>query len=71
MDHQITTEDREFMRWLESKECERYWDKDENGEKVILRSGWDRAYEEYNRINGLKEKTENDLKVCGTLYHRE
>ncbi len=60
-----------FMRWLESKECERYWDKDENGEKVILRSGWDRAYEEYNRIKGLKEKTENDLKVCGTLCHRE
>ena len=71
MDHQITTEDMEFMRWLESKECERYWDKDENGEKVILRSGWDRAYEEYNRIKGLKGKSENDLKVCDTIYHIE
>ena len=66
MDRQITTEDREFMRWLESKECERYWDKDENGEMVILRSGWDRAYEEYNRIKDLKGKSENDLKVCDT-----
>ena len=71
MDHQITTEDREFMRWLDSKECERYWDKDENGEKVILRSGWDRAYEEYTRIKGLEGKSENDLKVCDTTYHIE
>ena len=66
MDRQITTEDREFTRWLESKECERYWDKDENGEMVILRSGWDRAYEEYNRIKDLKGKSENNLEVCDT-----
>ena len=71
MDHQITTEDREFMRWLESKECERYWDTDEKGDKVILRSGWDRAYEEYIRIKGLKGKSENDLNVCDTIYHIE
>ena len=62
MDHQITNEDREFMRWLESKECERYWDKDENGEKVILRSGWDRAYEEYNRIKKLGDEFKKGLK---------
>jgi hypothetical protein len=63
MDHQITNEDREFMRWLESKECERYWDTDENGEKVILRSGWDRAYEEYNRIKeSLAMNLKKDLK---------
>ena len=43
----------------------------ENGEMVILRSGWDRAYEEYNRIKGLKGKSENDLKVCDTTYHIE
>ena len=71
MDHQITTEDREFMRWLDSKECEQYWDKDENGEMVILRSGWDKAREEYNRIKGLKGKSENDLKVCDKTYHIE
>ena len=63
MGRQITTEDREFMRWLESKECERYWDTDENGEKVILRSGWDRAYEEYNRIKeSLAMNLKKDLK---------
>ena len=71
MDHQITTEDKEFMRWLDSKECERFWDKDENGEMVILRSGWDKAREENNRIKGLKGKSENDLKVCDTTYHIE
>ena len=71
MDHQITDEDREFMIWLDCKECEQYWDKDENGEKVILRSGWDKAHEEYNRIKGLKGKSENDLKVCDTTYHIE
>ena len=50
MEHQITTEDKEFMRWLDSKEGERFWEMDDQGEMVILRSGWDRAYEEYNRI---------------------
>ena len=71
MDHQLTAEDKEFMRWLDSKECERFWEMDEKGEMVILRPGWDRAYEEYKRIKGLKDKTEKDLKVYGTLYHIE
>ena len=65
MDH-ITQIERVFMTWLDSKECELFWDKDGNGERVILRSGWDKAQEEYNRIKGLKEKSENDLKVCDT-----
>ena len=43
MDNQLTTEDLEFMRWLDGKDAKTYWDKDENGEKVILRSGWDLA----------------------------
>ncbi len=55
MDHQITAEDPEFMRWLDSKECDQYWDKDENGENVILRSGWEKAQEKHNRVNGFKE----------------
>ena len=48
MDHQITTEVREFMRWLDSKEGERFWEMDEKGEGVILRAGWIRALTEYN-----------------------
>ena len=71
MEHQITTEDKEFMRWLDSKDGERFWEMNDEGERVILRPGWDRAQAEYNQIKGLKEKSENDLKVCGTLYHRE
>ena len=55
MDNQLTTEDLEFMRWLDGKDAETYWDKDENGEKVILRSGWDKAMDEYNRIKGLEK----------------
>ena len=62
MDNQLTAQDMEFMRWLDNKDAEAYWDKDENGEKVILRSGWDKAQIEYNRIKGLKENSENNLK---------
>ena len=54
---------RNFVRWLDSEEGEEFWDLDVHGERVILRSGWDRALAEYNRIQGLKEKKENDLKV--------
>ncbi len=43
MDHKISTDDIEFMRWLDSKEAETFWDRDENGENKILRSGWDLA----------------------------
>ena len=59
----ITIEDMEFVRWLDSKEAEKFWDRDENGETVILRLGWDLAQKEYNRIKGLKEKSKNDLKL--------
>ena len=59
----IKPEDLEFIRWLESKEAEQFWDRDENGETVILRLGWDLAQKEYNRIKGLKWNSENDLKV--------
>ena len=41
----------EFVRWLDSKECEQYWEKNEKGEKSqILRAGWARAQTEYDRI---------------------
>ena len=72
MDYKLTTEDNEFARWLDSKECEHYWETDENGERVILRAGWDKAQAEYNRIKGsFVVNLEKDLKECGTLYHRE
>ena len=50
MEHQLTADDIEFMRWLDSKEGEQYWDRDDKGEKVILRPGWDMAQIQYNQI---------------------
>ncbi len=62
MDCQITTEYLESMRWLDSKVPEQYWEKDETGEKVILRSGWRKAQTEYNRIKSVKGNYDNELK---------
>ena len=53
MDNTITDEDIQFMRWLDSKECEHYWIKNDQGEKVILREGWDEALKEYNKMKPL------------------
>ena len=39
----LKQEDLEFVRWLDSKEAEQFWDRDENGEKQILRKGWEKA----------------------------
>ena len=63
MDNQLTAQDLEFMRWLDGKDAESYWDKDEHGEKVILRSGWEKAQIEYNRIKGLEKIQKSDLKT--------
>ncbi len=52
MDHRITAEIDEFMRWLERNDCEHYWEKDEKGEKVILRSGWGKAEQDNDEIKG-------------------
>ncbi len=59
----LKLEDMEFVRWLDSKEAEQFWDRDANGETVILRLGWEKAQIEYNRTKGLKENSENDLKL--------
>ena len=59
----LKLEDIEFVRWLDSKEAEKFWDRDENGETVILRLGWDLAKKEYDLLKGLKENSENDLKL--------
>ena len=59
----IKPEDMEFLRWLESKEAEEFWDLNEHGEKQILREGWEKAQIEYDRIKGLKGNSEIDLKV--------
>ncbi len=55
MDHQITAEALEFMRWPDSKDGEQHWETDEKGEMMILRSGWDKAGQNYDRFKGFKE----------------
>ena len=35
----ITVEDMEFVRWLDSKEADQFWGRDENGQTIILRLG--------------------------------
>ena len=56
MEHSsITKEDLEFLIWLDSKENEKFWVKDENGEKDLLNDGWDKAQEEYKRIKQIAD----------------
>ena len=63
MDRQVTTEDKEFMKWLDSKEGERFWEMNDEGGTVILRPGWYKAQAEYNRIKeSLSVNLEKDLK---------
>ena len=53
----------EFITWLDSKEGEPYWEKDEKGEKSqILRAGWARAQIEYDRIKQEQEQNEQNKK---------
>ena len=58
----LKPEDLEFIRWLDSKEAERFWERDENGETVILRLGWDLAMDEYNRIMANLKPDQNEHK---------
>ena len=56
MDYQVTAQDIEFMKWLDSKECEHYWEKDDKREKVILKNSLDKEQEEYNRTKQLADR---------------
>ncbi len=60
MDHQITEPDLEFVRWINRKDCEHYWEMNEKGDTVILRSGRDKTRHEFDRIKGFKENSESD-----------
>ena len=59
-------QDEQFSRWVLSETAKHYWDFDEHGQRTKLKPGWGKAQTEYNRILGLKEKSENDLKVWHT-----
>ena len=57
----IKPEDLEFLRWLESKEAEEFWDLNEHGEKQILREGWEKNPDRIRSNQGLKGKFRNRL----------
>ena len=59
----LTPEEEQFFEWLPAKCVECYWEFDENGQRIGMVPGWLQAHKEYERIKGLKEKFENDLKV--------
>ena len=56
--------DEQFLKWILSREAETYWAFDRHGKRLKLKAGWNKAQAEYDRITGLKENSENDLKVC-------
>ena len=51
-------QDDQFLKWITSATAEIYWEYDENGERVKLKPGWEKAQIGLNRItgNGLKDK---------------
>ena len=50
----LTKEDLAFLKWLDSPEQAVYWITNDEGEKVMLREGWNEAEKEYKRIIALK-----------------
>lgn len=63
----LTQEDIEFMKWLDRPDNAAYWVIDRNGEKVMMREGWDKAFEEYTRIKQIKDSGLPPLKFRKTL----
>ena len=63
-----TQQDEQFLKWILSKTAEVYWEFGESGQRIKLKPGWEKAQTEYNRIQGLKENSENDLKLCELTY---
>ena len=63
-------QDEQFLKWILSATAERFWELDENGQRVRLKPGWEKAQAEYDRITGkgLKENSQNDLKVWQPTY---
>ncbi len=61
-------QDEQFLKWILSKEAEKYWAWDREGKRMKLKEGWGKAQAEYDRIVGLKE---SDLKVYDITHSIE
>jgi hypothetical protein len=55
-------QDEQFVKWILGPVAQDFWEFDESGNRIKLKPGWEQAQTEYNRILGLKENPENDLK---------
>ena len=51
----VTQQDLQFMKWLDSKEGERYWTTNNDGEKVLLKIDWEKTHEEYKKIKPIAD----------------
>jgi hypothetical protein len=66
-----TLEERDFFDWILSDKLRCTWDFDKNGQRLKMVPGWEKAEAEYKRIQGIREKSENGLKVSRIPYSIE
>jgi hypothetical protein len=59
----LTPEESQFFEWITSGRVKQYWDFNEHGQRLKMISRWEKAEAEYKRIQGIREKSENGLKV--------
>jgi hypothetical protein len=60
---EATPEDEQYIEFIMGKSVECYWQFDQNGRRIGMVPGWEKAEAEYKRIQGIREKSENGLKV--------
>lgn len=68
---QLTPEDLFFLEWIHRPENDAYWVKDEGGEKVTLREGWDTAQAKYNQIKEFAGDKLKELVDHKTFFYSE
>ena len=45
-------QDEQFFKWITGPIAREYWEFDQNGHRIKLKPGWEKAQKEYNRILG-------------------
>ena len=49
----ISPEERDLFEWVLSERFRCYWEFDQNGQRIQMVRGWEKAETEYNRILGI------------------
>ena len=65
----LTSNDIDFMKWLDQPENINYWSTTENNEIIITRDNWNKAYNEYIQINQLLN--DHYIGLPPAKYHRQ